>query len=376
MKTTKNMEVTQEKRDSVGADKTGGPPIAQTMERTLLFVGPDGAALKEQIEGRGLELKCVESYLQARYWLEKAASNDLPYAIICELEWNRHADAALAEVIRDHAVLRRVPFILISPDGRSVDYSMALGMGVDDVYRAPYEWQDVFRRIEFLRGFKRELTLGDPASASRFDGRIPVAKRLFDITVSTTALLLLSPLLLLIALLIKLESRGQVLYVSERAGSGYDIFNFYKFRSMRKGADRELSELSVSNNQYGAGDDAIFVKIENDPRITRIGKFIRNTSLDELPQLLNVLKGDMSIVGNRPLPLYEAELLTTDHCAGRFLAPAGITGLWQVTKRGGNEMSISERIALDIEYARKYSVLYDLKIILKTIPALLQQTNV
>ena len=200
-----------------------------------------------------------------------------------------------------------------------------------------------------------------------------MAKRLFDITVAGGLLLVLSPILLLIALLIKLESKGPIFYISQRAGSGYDIFNFYKFRSMRKGAEKELKDLAEDGNQY---QDSVFIKIENDPRITRVGKFIRNTSMDELPQLLNVLKGDMSIVGNRPLPLYEAEMLTTDQHAGRFLAPAGITGLWQVTKRGGNDMSISERIALDIEYAQKYSVLYDFQIILKTIPALLQQTNV
>lgn len=367
------MDFTRETRAPIGADEKLAQNMAPAMERTLLFVGPDGAAPKDCATNRGLELKSVASYLQARYWLEKAADHDLPYAIICEVEWNRQAEMALADVIKDNPVLRRVPFILISPDGRSVDYAMALEIGVDDVYRTPFDWNDVFRRIEFLRGFKRELNLGNPALSSRFDGRIPVAKRLFDITVAGGLLLVLSPILLLIALLIKLESKGPIFYISQRAGSGYDIFNFYKFRSMRKGAEKELKDLAEDGNQY---QDSVFIKIENDPRITRVGKFIRNTSMDELPQLLNVLKGDMSIVGNRPLPLYEAEMLTTDQHAGRFLAPAGITGLWQVTKRGGNDMSISERIALDIEYAQKYSVLYDFQIILKTIPALLQQTNV
>lgn len=374
MKTTLHMDLTREKSAAQKAGEQQGQPIAPAMERTLLFVGPEGVAPLEQAKGRGLEMKCVDSYLQARFWLEKAADQDLPYAIICEVEWNRQAEVALSDVIRNHPGLSRVPFILISPDGRRVDYAMALELGVDDVYTTPFDWQDVFRRIEFLRGFKRELQFGNPASTSRFDGRIPVSKRLFDITVAGVALLLLSPFLLLIALAIKLESKGSVFYIAKRAGSGYDVFDFYKFRSMRSGADKELKDLAATNNQYGG--DSAFVKIQDDPRITRIGRFIRNTSMDELPQLFNVLKGDMSIVGNRPLPLYEAEMLTKDYEAGRFLAPAGITGLWQVTKRGGNEMSVSERVALDIEYAQNYSLLYDFGIILRTIPALLQQTDV
>jgi lipopolysaccharide/colanic/teichoic acid biosynthesis glycosyltransferase len=122
---------------------------------------------------------------------------------------------------------------------------------------------------------------------------------------------------------------------------------------------------------------ATFIKIENDPRITRIGRFIRNTSIDELPQLYNVLKGDMSIVGNRPLPMYEAEKITTDQFALRFIAPAGITGLWQVTKRGkGGPMSEEERMELDNQYAKTYSFWNDIKLILKTIPALFQKENV
>jgi hypothetical protein len=121
---------------------------------------------------------------------------------------------------------------------------------------------------------------------------------------------------------------------------------------------------------------AAFLKFKDDPRITRAGKFIRNTSIDELPQLWNVIIGDMSIVGNRPLPLYEAERLTTDKYAPRFMAPAGITGLWQVEKRGKGEMSEDERLMLDNTYAMNYNLWYDLKLILRTIPALFQKENV
>ena len=119
------------------------------------------------------------------------------------------------------------------------------------------------------------------------------------------------------------------------------------------------------------------MKLENDPRITKVGHFIRKYSIDELPQLFNILKGDMSIVGNRPLPLYEAELLTKDDYIDRFMAPAGLTGLWQVEKRGdAGKLSAEERKQLDIKYAQNYSFWMDIKIILKTITAFIQKENV
>ena len=119
------------------------------------------------------------------------------------------------------------------------------------------------------------------------------------------------------------------------------------------------------------------MKIENDPRVTKVGRFIRKYSIDELPQLFNIIKGDMSVVGNRPLPLYEAEKLTADSSIDRFMAPAGLTGLWQVEERGrGGNMSAEERKQLDITYGQTYSFLLDMKIILRTLTAFVQKGNV
>ena len=245
--------------------------------------------------------------------------------------------------------------------------------------------------------------------------KLPAWKRVFDIAFSSTALLCLSPLLLLTALAIRLESRGPIVYKSKRVGSNYDIFDFLKFRSMYMDADKRLKEfqalnqyreehLETQSNTNNASatnsttllvaDDFIateqeilqnrrkqqknaFVKFENDPRITRVGHFIRKYSIDELPQLINILKGDMSIVGNRPLPLYEAELLTTDEYVERFMAPAGLTGLWQVEKRGDQgALSAEERKQLDIKYARNFSFGTDLNIICRTFTAFEQKENV
>lgn len=252
--------------------------------------------------------------------------------------------------------------------------------------------------------------------------RIPVGKRLFDIAVSSCLLLLLSPLLIVVYIAIKCESKGSAVYKSKRIGAGYYMFDFYKFRSMYPDADKRLKEYMALNQYVDTkqkignaaavhayadqetpsftvdelrdvliddhiivkGSDmmekqkrAAFFKLEKDPRVTKVGRILRKYSLDELPQLFNVLKGDMSIVGNRPLPLYEAEMLTTDDSVERFMAPAGITGLWQVEKRGDNgSMSDHERIRLDIDYANNYSVWMDVKILFKTFFAFIQKADV
>ncbi len=204
-----------------------------------------------------------------------------------------------------------------------------------------------------------------------------IFKRAFDVTIASATILVLSPLLLLIALAIKIESGSPVLYISKRAGRGYRIFDFYKFRTMIVGADKKIDQLSHLN-QYNntSGKKPVFFKAPNDPRVTRVGAFLRNTSLDELPQFFNVIKGDMSLVGNRPLPLYEAASLTTDELAARFMAPVGITGLWQIKKRGHKKMSVEERINLDIAYVDKNNFMYDLWIMANTPSALIQKTDV
>lgn len=277
--------------------------------------------------------------------------------------------------VRLFAKKNRIPLVLYSRDFSADAQKATLEFEFDDYYCGDFSLNCVskIRLTQKVNNYKyeqadtRTATLGNVPLVRRWK-----SKRAFDIVVSLALITLLSPLLILVAILIKLESKGPIFYISKRAGNGYNIFDFYKFRSMRDGADVDLKKLS-SKNQYG---DSVFFKIENDPRVTRLGGILRNTSLDELPQLFNVLKGDMSLVGNRPLPLYEAKNLTTDGVVRRFLAPAGITGLWQVTKRGKKEMSDTERIQLDIIYARKISFFYDLKILLSTFPALIQQGKV
>jgi lipopolysaccharide/colanic/teichoic acid biosynthesis glycosyltransferase len=201
-------------------------------------------------------------------------------------------------------------------------------------------------------------------------------KRTIDFTLALLAIIVCLPIFILVALAIKIESRGPVFYNSLRAGKGYKVFKFYKFRTMVVDADKKVAEMAKLNQYKQEGNTPAFFKVKNDPRITKLGAFLRNSSLDELPQLFNVLKGDMSFVGNRPLPLYEATSLTTDEWSERFMAPAGITGLWQISKRGKEDMNPLERISLDINYARNRSLAGDMKILLKTPSVLIQKANV
>ncbi|MBS6687762.1 MAG: sugar transferase [Sanguibacteroides justesenii] len=186
-------------------------------------------------------------------------------------------------------------------------------------------------------------------------------KQLMDYIVAALVLLLCWPLLLYIAIRIRMQGTGSVFYQQERLGKGGIPFRMVKFRTMVADAEDGTPLLAVSD----------------DCRVTPFGRTLRKHHLDELPQFWNVLKGDMSIVGNRPLPLYEAELLTTDEYIERFMAPAGLTGLWQVEKRGDQgALSAEERKQLDIKYARNFSFGNDIKIICKTFTAFVQKENV
>ncbi len=349
----------------------------------ILFIGTLAQEISNDLITFNYTKYIVNSYSNAFYWLENQllAGRELPVAIISDFStWNSNVFSFYFR-INSNKLFKQIPFIVLAKNARREEKIKSLKMGIDDFYIDKYNPADIHDRIQFLIEFKSLTVSMEPepqVSLNMFLPlfRIPMLKRLTDILFAITMLIILSPLFLLIAILIKLESEGPVLYVSKRAGTGYKIFDFYKFRSMYVGAEKEISTV-IHLNQYTSNANSAFIKIENDPRTTRIGKFLRNSSLDELPQLINVLKGDMSLVGNRPLPLYEAEKLTKDQWAKRFLAPAGITGLWQITKRGnGGEMSEEERMDLDIAYAEGSSFIYDLGIIFKTIPALLRKVSV
>lgn len=304
---------------------------------------------------------------------------------------------------------------LVSDQVRKEEIETYIKAGVNNTI-SPNATSDIFNIINDFIAKNEAVKKEENNNREKIDEvyKLPVGKRIFDIIVSLIALIFLSPVFILIIILITIESKGPIIYKSKRVGSNYFIFDFLKFRSMYMDADNRLFNY-LSMNQYVAPDkeeheeaiqnnlidddtilvsddyeiseheyinrkkekkDTTFFKIPHDPRVTKIGRFLRKYSIDELPQLINILKGDMSIVGNRPLPLYEAEQLTGDEYIDRFIAPAGLTGLWQVEKRGGEgNLSPEERKQLDIYYAKNYSVWMDLKIIFKTFSSFIQKED-
>lgn len=183
-------------------------------------------------------------------------------------------------------------------------------------------------------------------------------KRFLDLLLSVLALIVLSPLFLVVSILIKAEDGGSVIYRQARHGRNERIFQIYKFRSMCVDADKKQKEIENLNE----ADGPIF-KIAQDPRITKTGRFLRKTSVDELPQLINIIKGDMSIVGPRPLPTYETERLTESQ-RQRLCVKPGLTCYWQVS--GRSNTSFQEMMELDFKYLRERSLWTDFKIICKT----------
>ena len=227
---------------------------------------------------------------------------------------------------------------------------------------APSTMEILVHRAEFVPGASVPLfELRPPV----FDGFDYVLKRSFDFVVSLLLLVLLSPLLLLISVAVAVSSRGPVLYRSMRPGIGGESFACLKFRTMRSGAEQSQADLESLNEATGA-----LFKIRDDPRLTRVGRLLRRYSLDELPQLLNVLTGSMSLVGPRPLPQRDFEQLEEWH-KKRYLVLPGITGLWQVS--GRSDLDFDDLVRLDFLYLERWSIGLDLAILFKTVPAVLSR---
>ncbi len=385
--------------------------------KRVLYIGKS-TPLSDQLQAtEGAQVVVEPNAIGFYDHLEKLDEFDLVLA--CE-ELPGLSGSGLFKRFRERFLELKLPFILVAPMPKRAERMAMLETGIIEIYSTEMDAEVMLSRIPFLK----EMLIHRSrirVEEKNTDYKIPLSKRLFDIVVGSIAFLVALPIMLLAVIAIRLESKGPIFYISKRVGTGYKVFDFYKFRSMYVDADQRVKEMQHLN-QYSRQaekeaaapkkapvaaipanglekEDFIdkqgqriseeefleqkkkqqagtFVKFKDDPRVTKVGKFLRNTSIDELPQIINVLKGDMSIVGNRPLPLYEAEQLTSDDWGERFLAPAGITGLWQVMKRGGGEMSEEERKGLDNQYARNVSLWNDIKLILMTIPALFQKENV
>ena len=347
-------------------------------------------------------------------------------AIICETNLPGLNGLALFQEMKRNGLNKGLIFILLAHNPDVLLKKKSLATGIHGFLNKPVNSKLVYERITYLKNYKPARLIDEVKAIDTFvrPYRTPFAKRTFDVLVSVIAIVLFSPVLIFTAIAICIESKGPAIYKSKRVGANYKTFNFFKFRSMYPDADKRLfdkkgkfvkemanlnqyedhellvcpkcallpeGELCRPHKAYYCDGERIcedlfikrqkakkvFVKIQNDPRVTKVGRFIRNTSIDELPQLFNVLKGDMSIVGNRPLPVYEAHALTKEHWSRRFRAAAGLTGLWQVELRGcGGYMSEDERFELDNEYARENSFWGDLRLLMRTIPVLFQKTNV
>ncbi len=387
----------------------------------LLYIGRNQETIDQLDAANNIEYIRKENGLEAIHWINKnIVEYDELDAVLCSLNVQGMNAFSLYSYMRLRNLLNRVPFIVIAQRFEFASRELARYHNVDDYYALPLDLEKLETRVRFLQKYKTkysEANLNETFEDFRNQPyKTPFIKRTFDIVMTSLAIIALSPIFIITAIAIRLESKGKVFYSSRRVGANFREFDFYKFRSMYPDADKRLKEVEHLN-QYQKeviGDEcprcknlpegtycsalleqddktviceyfyfkkknakAAFLKVENDPRITKVGKFIRNKSIDELPQLFNILKGDMSIVGNRPLPVGEATAITKSRWSRRFKAAAGLTGLWQVELRGHEgEMSEDERFELDNIYARLNSFWGDLILIFRTLKIFIQKGSV
>ncbi|MCP4438419.1 MAG: sugar transferase [Aureispira sp.] len=379
--------------------------------KVILYMGQDNHLLKtlfkelDYHQNHPIDIYTLDTAQQLFQWIRK--STVTPDLILVEKLQKEQNGYVIFDILKARFPNKSLNLALVLDQMSPKELQLAKKHKVLDIFTKQDLTQQIPRLKYLLNYYNQQIP-----SKQLFSYKLPLWKRGFDIFFAGLAILILSPILLIVAMLIKIDSKGSIFYVSKRVGTNYKIFNFYKFRSMRTNADQLLSSLAA-NNQYAKGEHSTpsvdckncigycnqlyadgkvvcetayeqspqnsittFTKIKDDPRVTKLGRFLRKTSIDELPQLFNILKGEMSIVGNRPLPLYEAEQLTTDDLSQRFIAPAGLTGLWQIEKRGKSKMSEEERKALDNKYAQTFSFWLDIKLIIQTFRALFQKENV
>lgn len=382
---------------------------------------PISKKIEATIAQRDTKFILCDQVSDIRVWLESDRPVDL---ILAEGSY----EGAVVDILRKHTLPVFIPLVLLCEATEIRTLPGLLSSEVTDVLLLTATEIELSQKLAYYLDLKKRVQTAEQLGQSTAFGQfqLPAWKRLIDVVVSAVVLVLLSPILLVVAIAVVLDSKGPAFYLSKRAGTNFRVFNMYKFRTMKVSADQQLAGMADSNiyakpieeeiniGNYVTGGSSLcetcrqqgtscqqllldqdrmicekqyltqntgeakFMKFRNDPRITRLGTFLRNSSIDELPQLLNVLVGDMSLVGNRPLPLYEAEKLTSDEFAQRFAGPAGLTGLWQITKRakGHEVMSEKERTLLDIDYANSFSFKTDLYIIWRTFFSLWQKENV
>ena len=396
----------------------------------ILYIGADMEAITALEKHDYLEVYNEPNGLKAFEWMTNHEFHafDQPMklqcqkditAIVCETNLPGLNGLALFQEMEKTGLNAGLFFILIAADPIDQLKKKSLTLGINGYLSKPISDKLIYDRINYLKNYQPKIKSQRKNAEDDFmrPYRTSFIKRTFDILFASFALIIASPLLILISIAIRLESKGKAIYKSKRVGANYKTFDFYKFRSMYSDADKRLKEVAHLNQYVVKKEETellacpecaklpegelcspayhydgmriceqlaikrqnakkAFLKIQNDPRITKVGRLIRNASLDELPQFFNVLKGDMSIVGNRPLPVYEAHALTKSRWSRRFRAAAGLTGLWQVELRGrGGFMSEEERFLLDNAYAQKNSFWGDMLLLMRTIPAIFQESD-
>lgn len=355
----------------------------------VLHIGADPEFISPIVyESYLIEIEAIDNVFSVSQWIR---TNGMPDALICEKSLQGENSLGFCNFwVKQFDQDKRIPIILLDDEKNREILSDELRNKVDGVFSRPANIEALISKILQIRRTKSlpNSDLGTELNTFK-PYKSTFIKRTFDLIAASIGLVTVSPLLLIFIIAIRIGSKGGVFYISRRVGSGFKVFDLYKLRSMYIHGDKRLKELAYVN-EYIKEEQAIHPEkanqvlhpashhygnsstITGDPRITRVGHIIRRLKIDELPQLLNVIKGDISIVGNRPLPIYEAELLTTDDWTDRFNSPAGITGPWKaVTPRKLKAMSHEERNRLQNRYSEiakgSLSFWKDMWLILRTI---------